>query len=115
MSGQHRVKVEHSQLRGCNVPELPSNCIDIAIRNNYTNGMGKRNSLIIYTVDGCWLQELVDGVIRSSYFGYAGTREEVREWCKSRGYEFVDFNAAPAPKATANVVKPALRVAEGAA
>jgi len=44
--------------------------------------------VIIWTEDGSWYQETVNGVMRSSYLGHIGPPEEVREWCESKAIDF---------------------------
>ena len=48
----------------------------------------KDGSVVIWTEDGCWLQQTVSGVRRSSYLGRIGTPEEVREWCSDQNVGF---------------------------
>jgi hypothetical protein len=43
---------------------------------------------MIWTEDGCWFQQRVDGVTRSSSLGYIGTPDEVREWCADKAIDF---------------------------
>lgn len=44
--------------------------------------------VIIWTEDGAWYQQNVNGVKRSSYLGKIGSAEQVREWCESRAIDF---------------------------
>ena len=49
-----------------------------------------RKACIIWTENGCWFQQEIGGVTRSSYLGHIGTAEEVREWCMAQVTD-VDF------------------------
>ena len=44
--------------------------------------------VMIWTEHGCWYQQVVHGVQRSSFLGKIGTPEEVREWCESSAIDF---------------------------
>jgi hypothetical protein len=46
------------------------------------------NAVMIWTSDGCWFQQSLDGVTRSSFLGHIGTSEQVREWCEDRAIDF---------------------------
>jgi len=43
---------------------------------------------MIWTEDGCWYQQTVNGVERSSYLGHIGTPDEVKEWCQEHSIDF---------------------------
>lgn len=48
------------------------------------------NSVIIYTDNGCWFQQTIGGLKRSSYLGNIGTADEVREFCEGKRIGFAD-------------------------
>jgi hypothetical protein len=50
--------------------------------------MTTQRPVIIWTEDGCWYQQTVGGVLRSSWLGKIGTPDEVREFCESRAMDF---------------------------
>jgi len=50
--------------------------------------LSNRRSTIIWTEDGCWFQQVQNGVERSSYLGRIGTPEEVREYCETSAIDF---------------------------
>jgi hypothetical protein len=56
--------------------------------------MGKE-AIMIRGTDGCyWLETRDDeGRRRSSYCGYLGSAETVREWCSGKGIEFRQVRA----------------------
>jgi hypothetical protein len=54
---------------------------------------------IIWTENGCWFQQRINGISRSSYLGHIGTPEEVKDWCALRTVDFATqfhaFNGTP--------------------
>jgi len=52
----------------------------------------KDNALIIWTPNGCWLQQTVGGVIRSSWFGHH-PMWAVQDWAQRRGIRFCTHSA----------------------
>lgn len=54
----------------------------------YYSSIMKINPVLIWTEDGCWFQQTVNGVMRSSYLGHIGTPEQVKELCEDRLIDF---------------------------
>lgn len=52
--------------------------------------MMRDRSVIIWTEDGCWFQQKLNGVERSSFLGKIGTADQVREWCEGNAIDFAD-------------------------
>lgn len=50
--------------------------------------MANDRPVIIWTEDGAWYQQNLNGIVRSSYLGKIGTAEQVREWCEGRAIDF---------------------------
>jgi hypothetical protein len=77
-------------LQGCNVfPYARKKGVDVSGHLLYHSSMrSNTKAVIIWTENGCWFQQTVDGVFRSSFLGHIGTPEEVREWCESQAIDF---------------------------
>ncbi len=52
--------------------------------------MNTQRPVIIWTEDGCWFQQTVAGVLRSSWMGKIGSPDEVREFCAEHGTDFAE-------------------------
>ena len=48
----------------------------------------KDKPVIIWTPEGSWFQQAVNGTTRSSFLGQIGPPEQVKEWCEANTLDF---------------------------
>lgn len=73
-------------------------------------------AVMIWTPEGTWQQQTVNGIVRSSWLGNIGSARSVQEWAEAHGMEFEIFQAfrnsvsrvaAPASSPSAKTARPA--------